>query len=143
MAASRLKKTVKDLYTGSSQRATNFRYGLIAFDLASIAFFVATAPSFPTPFILAADFVIGLFILADFLARLWIAPDKPRMLRQVYTLADILVILTLLLAPFISTSFAFLRCCARCGCCIPTTCCATCGRRPPSSAGTRRSSSPA
>ncbi|MPZ11556.1 MAG: ion transporter [Kiloniellaceae bacterium] len=109
MAESRLKRTINNLYTGRSQRATNFRYGLIAFDLASIAFFVATAPAFPTPFILAADFVIGLFILADFLARLWIAPDKPRMLRQLYTVADILVILTLLLAPFISTSFAFLR----------------------------------
>jgi voltage-gated potassium channel len=109
MAGSRLKQTVKNLYTGSSQRATNFRYGLIAFDLASIAFFVATAPEFPTAFILTVDFILGLFILADFLARLWIAPDKPRMLRQVYTLADILVILTLLLAPFVSTSFAFLR----------------------------------
>ena len=109
MAEYRLKQTINGLYTGRSQRATNFRYGLLAFDLASIAFFVATAPEFPTPFILAVDFVLGLIILADFLARLWIAPDKPRMLRQIYTLADILVILTLLLAPFISTSFAFLR----------------------------------
>ena len=109
MAASRLKQRINSLYTGSSQRATNFRYGLIAFDLASIAFFVATAPEFPTPFILTIDFILGLIILADFLARLWIAPDKPRLLRQLYTLADILVILTLLLAPFISTSYAFLR----------------------------------
>ena len=109
MTEQRLKQTINGLYTGRSQRATNFRYGLLAFDLASIAFFVATAPDFPTPFILAVDFVLGLIILADFLARLWIAPDKPRMLRQAYTLADILVILTLLLAPFISTHFAFLR----------------------------------
>jgi voltage-gated potassium channel len=109
MAAAGLKETINNLYTGRSQRATNFRYGLIAFDLASIAFFVVTAPEFPTPFILTVDFVLGLIILADFLARLWIAPDKPRMLRQLFTLADILVILTLLLAPFISTHFAFLR----------------------------------
>src|SRR5690606_10080643 len=79
------------------------------FDLASIAFFVVTAPQFPTPFIVTVDFILGVIILADFLARLWIAPNKPRMLRQLYTLADILVILTLLLAPFISTHFAFLR----------------------------------
>ena len=109
MVAPRLKQTIDGLYTGRSQRATNFRYGLIAFDLASIAFFVATAPEFPTPFILAVDFILGLIILADFLARLWIAPDRARMLRQLYTIADILVILTLLLAPFLSTSFAFLR----------------------------------
>lgn len=109
MAAARLKQTINGLYTGGSQRATNFRYGLIAFDLLTIAFFIATAPEFPTPFILTVDFVIGLFILADFLARLWIAPDKVRMLRQVYTLADILVILTLLLAPFLAANLGFLR----------------------------------
>jgi len=109
MAAARLKQAINGLYTGRSQRATNFRYGLIAFDLASIAFFVVTAPEFPTPFILTVDFILGLIILADFLARLWIAPDRGRMLRQLYTIADILVILTLLLAPFISTHFAFLR----------------------------------
>ena len=109
MAESRLRQEIRLLYTGSSQRATNFRYGLIAFDLLSIGFFIATAPEFPTPFILTVDFILGLFILADFLARLWIAPNKGRMLRQLYTVADILVILTLLLAPFISTNFAFLR----------------------------------
>jgi voltage-gated potassium channel len=109
MAAARLKQTIDKLYTGSSQRATNFRYGLLAFDLASIAFFVATAPEFPTPFILTVDFILGLIILADFLARLWIAPSKGRMLCQLYTVADVLVILTLLLAPFISTTFGFLR----------------------------------
>ncbi|GAB4375326.1 MAG: potassium channel family protein [Kiloniellaceae bacterium] len=109
MAAARLKQTINSLYTGSSQRSANFRYGLIAFDLLTIAFFIATAPDFPTPFILTVDFIIGLFILADFLARLWIAPDKVRMLRQIYTLADILVILTLLLAPFLAANLGFLR----------------------------------
>jgi len=109
MAESRLRQEIRLLYTGSSQRATNFRYGLIVFDLATISFFIATAPDFPTPFILTVDFILGLIILADFLARLWIAPSKAQMLRQLYTLADILVILTLLLSPFISTNFAFLR----------------------------------
>jgi voltage-gated potassium channel len=109
MAEPQLKQTIRLLYTGSSKTATRFRYGLIAFDILTIAFFVATAPDFPTAFILTADFIIGLVILADFLARLWIAPSKLRMLRQLYTLADILVILTLLLAPFITTTFAFLR----------------------------------
>ena len=109
MAESRLRQEIRLLYTGSSQRATRFRYGLIAFDLASIAFFVITAPDFPTPYILIVDFVIGLVILADFLARLWIAPSKTRMLRQLYTVADILVIFTLLTAPFFSANLAFLR----------------------------------
>lgn len=109
MAEPWLKKSLRELYTGSSQRATNFRYGLIAFDLATIAFFIVTAPDFPTPFILTVDFIFGLVILADFLARLWIARSKLYMLRQPYTLADVLVIFTLLLAPFITTNLAFLR----------------------------------
>ena len=109
MGESWLKRAVEDLYTGSNSRSTRFRYGLIFFDLATIAFFIVTAPDFPSRFILVADFVIGLFILADFLARLWIAPGKAKMLLQLYTLADILVILTLLLAPFITTTFGFLR----------------------------------
>ncbi len=109
MAELRLKQTVRMLYTGASKAATRFRYGLIVFDILTIAFFIVTAPDHPTPFILTVDFLIGLAILADFLARLWIAPNKARMLRQLYTLADILVILTLLLAPFIPANLSFLR----------------------------------
>ncbi len=109
MAEPRLKQTIRLLYTGSSGTATRFRYGLISFDILTIAFFIVTAPDHPTLFILTVDFIIGSVILLDFLARLWIAPSKLRMLRQLYTLADILVILTLLLAPFITTTFAFLR----------------------------------
>ncbi len=109
MAESWLKDKVRLLYTGASKAATRFRYGLIVFDILTIAFFIITAPDHPTPFILVADFLIGLVILADFLARLWIAPSKTRMLRQLYTLADILVILTLLMAPFIPANLSFLR----------------------------------
>lgn len=109
MAESKLKQTVRLLYTGSSEAATRFRYGLIVFDILTIGFFIVTAPDHPTPFILLADFIIGVVILADFLARLWIAPSKIRMLRQLYTLADVLVILTLLLAPFLTANLSFLR----------------------------------
>jgi len=97
------------LYTGRSRKATRFRYGLISVDIATIAFFLATASIEPTPAIYAADFVIGLLILADLSARLWIAPKKLKLLRQVYTIADILVIASLLLAPLLAESLAFLR----------------------------------
>ena len=105
----RLKKTIELLYTGRSRRAAFFRYVLIGFDLFTIVFFVVTTPLTPTTDILAADIAIGTLILADFLARLWIAPSKPRMLRQLYTITDILVILSLLLAPLVSQNLAFLR----------------------------------
>ena len=109
MAGARMRKAIELLYTGRSRNAARFRYGLIAFDLCTIAFFIATAPLPPTPTILAVDIALGAIILADFLARLWIAPDKPRMLRQVYTIADIVVIASLLLAPIITQNLVFLR----------------------------------
>jgi voltage-gated potassium channel len=105
----RLKDAIADLYTGSSRRAAGFRYGLLAFDLFTIAFLIVTSPLPTTPMIVAADIVIGLFILADFLARLWIASNKLWMLRQLYSIADILVILSLLLAPLLTQNLAFLR----------------------------------
>lgn len=97
------------LYNGRSRKAARFRYGLIGFDVFTIGFFLATTPVDPTPAILAADIAIALVILSDFLIRLWIAPSKPRMLLQVYTIADVLVILSLLLAPIFGDTFAFLR----------------------------------
>ena len=105
----RLKKAIELLYTGRSRSAAFFRYVLIGFDLSTIIFFVITTPLAPTVGILIADFAIGMLILADFLARLWIAPGKLRMLRQLYTIADILVVLSLLLAPFVTQNLAFLR----------------------------------
>lgn len=109
MAEPRFRKAIELLYTGRSRNAALFRYGLIGFDLGTIAFFIVTAPLEPTPAIFAADIALGAIILADFLARLWIAPDKPRMLRQVYTVADVIVIASLLLAPLIAQNLAFLR----------------------------------
>jgi len=105
----RLKNTIELLYTGRSWRAAFFRYALIGFDFFTIGFFIVTATLAPTPSILIADFAIGALILADFLARLWIAPSKLRMLRQLYTITDVLVILSLLLAPLINQNLAFLR----------------------------------
>lgn len=104
-----LRKTIERLYHGRGGAATTFRFSLIGFDLFTIAFFLVTTPADPTPAIYAMDFVIGLVILADFSARLWIAPRKLRMLRQVYTLADLAVIASLLLAPLLAENLAFLR----------------------------------
>lgn len=104
-----LKKTVELLYTGRSRKAAFFRYVLIGFDFFTIVFFIITTPLAPRADILVADFAIGTLILADFLARLWIAPNKLRMLRQPYTITDVLVILSLLLAPLITQNLAFLR----------------------------------
>jgi voltage-gated potassium channel len=109
MADSETKKQLRLLYTGRGRSATAFRYSLMVFDICTIAFFIATVAREDDPLILAIDFVVGTLILLDFLARLWIAPDRPRMLRQIYTIADLMVVASLLLAPILSQNLAFLR----------------------------------
>lgn len=105
----RLKESIDNLYTGRGRRAARFRYGLLTFDLVTITFLVVTAPLPPSPVIVAADIVIGTLILADFLSRLWIAPNKSSMLRQIHSIADVIVVLSLLLAPLLTENLAFLR----------------------------------
>jgi len=105
----RLKEAIAHLYTGSGRQAARFRYGLLGFDLFTIAFLIITSPLPLSPALIAADIVIGILILADFLSRLWISSHKLRTLRQLHSIADILVILSLLLAPFITENLAFLR----------------------------------
>lgn len=104
-----VQRRIDALYRGEGRPARRFRYALLAFDAATIAFFILTAPLELTEPILAADVLIGTIILLDFLARLWIAPSKARMLRQVYSLADLAVIVSLLAAPIIDQNLAFLR----------------------------------
>ncbi|WP_299439913.1 ion channel [uncultured Rhodospira sp.] len=104
-----LKSRLTTLYTGLGKGATRFRYGLIAFDLFTIVFIVVTLPMQPTPAIIAMDIVIGVWVLADLSARLWIARRRGRYLLQVTTLADMAVVFSLLLAPILAANLAFLR----------------------------------
>ncbi|MFV0512409.1 MAG: ion channel [Jhaorihella sp.] len=103
------KQRVRQLYQGHGKNAVRFRYALILFDVLTIVFFILTTPLPGTPLLHALNFVIALVILADFSARLWIAADRWHTLRQIYTLADAVVIVVLVLDPFLSHHFAFLR----------------------------------
>jgi voltage-gated potassium channel len=104
-----LHDRVSLLYTGRSRRATRFRYGMIAFDMATILYFIVTAAAEPRGPLLFADTVIGLLMLADFGARLWIATNWKTLLLRVYTLVDLVVIATLLVAPLFAHDLGLLR----------------------------------
>lgn len=106
---SSLHREIRLLYTGRSKRAKRFRYTLILFDVLSISFFVIAAALPQTLWTLAISWALGLLILVDFGARLWTAPDKWQMLRRIYTVADIIVLLSLLIAPLLTEDIAFLR----------------------------------
>lgn len=109
MAAVGLRGNLKRLYEGSSRRAVRFRYALILFDFSSILFFLVTTPMHATPLLRAINLAIALLILLDFAARLWIADNRAAMLRKIYSLADLIVVAVILLDPFLSHHFAFLR----------------------------------
>ncbi|MEM5544873.1 ion channel [Sulfitobacter sp. AS92] len=104
-----IHRTIRLLYTGQSQRARRFRYGLIIFDALTILYFIATAALPATPTITGVNTALGLLIALDLAARLWISNNLRRELTRIYTLADLVVTLSLLLAPFLPGSFAFLR----------------------------------
>lgn len=103
------RRTVRLLYTGQSKRAQRFRYGLIVFDTASIVYFILTAALPVTPVFTLINAMLGVLILLDLLARLWISDTPVREFTRIYTLADVIVVLSLLLAPFFAENLAFLR----------------------------------
>lgn len=102
-------RSIRLLYRGRSRRARRFRYALIAFDAVTIVYFILTAAVTQTPVLNAVNVGLGLFILADLSARLWVSPNRTKELCRIYTLADIVVISTLLLAPLFTEQLAFLR----------------------------------
>jgi len=103
------RRTIRLLYTGQSQRARRFRYGLIVFDASTIVYFIATAALPGTSVITGFNTALGVLILLDISARLWISEDRHRELIRIYTLADLIVVASLLLAPLFAESLVFLR----------------------------------
>lgn len=104
-----LHRTVRLLYTGNSRRARRFRYGLIAFDALTIVYFIAVAALPVTPLTTALNTAFGVVILIDLAARFWISDNLRRELSRLYTIADLIVVASLLLAPLLTENLAFLR----------------------------------
>lgn len=103
-----LRTTLRSLYTGPDRRASTFQYGLLSFDLIVILFFVVSTAFGAATWILILDLVIAAILAVDFAARTWIAPRRMRFLTEPETLADIIVILSLLASAVIE-NLAFLR----------------------------------
>lgn len=106
--ATGLKNSLRELYHGGSAKAHRFRYVLIAFDLATITFLITS--SFFTPSLITEtiDVAIGIGILFDFSARIWISRSRFHDVFHPAGLADIIVIASLL-APVWGEGLAFLR----------------------------------
>jgi len=103
-----LKLKLQELYEGGGARAHRFRYFLLGMDLATLFFLVISSFYYNTTWVNALEWVFGLYILFDFLARLYIAPDEFKFLTKPYSIIDMLVIISFFL-PLAGQQLAFLR----------------------------------
>jgi len=108
MATQTLHDTLRNLYFGSDQRARHFRYGLIVFDVVTIAVFLVSSVAAEFWWMIPLDLVIAVALLADLAARTYVEKSRIRHLLSLATAADIVVIVSLLL-PFFIENLAFLR----------------------------------
>jgi voltage-gated potassium channel len=103
-----LQRQLRFLYEAEHPTAHRFRYALLTFDIATILFIVATSFAERTPVLEAVDVMLGLGILADFAARLFVSRTRLRDLLQPATWADIVAIVSFL-APLAGEGAGFLR----------------------------------
>src|SRR5687768_12757022 len=108
MTFAALQKRIKSLYEGASPRSIYFRYALLAFDIVTVLFIVATSFLPSGQIIEALDILFGAVILTDFSARLLASRHLLRDLTRVSTWTDVIAIVSFL-APLAGESGAFLR----------------------------------
>jgi voltage-gated potassium channel len=103
-----LKQRVQDLYEGNSDRAHRFRYGLLAFDLATLLFIILSSFMPRQPLVEGIDVLIGVAVASDFLSRLAICARPGREFLRPTTWADLAAIASFL-APIVGEGAGFLR----------------------------------
>ncbi len=99
---------IRALYEGDSPAAHRFRYGLLAFDLITIVFVIATSFFPRTRTLEIIDMVFGALILLDFLLRLSMERSLRDFLLRPASWADIAAMVSFL-APITGEGFGFLR----------------------------------
>lgn len=103
-----MRNRIRELYVGESTRAHRFRYALLAFDIGTILFVIATSFTEHGPFFEAIDAFFGMVILIEFGMRLWISTNRWRLMTRLTTLADLVAIVSFL-APLAGEGLGFLR----------------------------------
>jgi len=103
-----MREQVKRLYDGDDAVARYFRFGLLIFDLVTILFFVVSSAVEPTLLWYAFDYLIAAVLILDYVARMAIVDRPWRYVVHFTSIADLIVIVSLLAAAFIQ-NLAFLR----------------------------------
>jgi voltage-gated potassium channel len=108
MTFARLQKTIRALYEGATPGGVRFRYALLAFDIVTVLFIVATSFLPRSEAIETLDILFGAVILADFAARLLVSRHRLREFTKVSTWTDLVAIVSFL-APLAGEAGGFLR----------------------------------
>ena len=103
-----IRERLRALYLGDTPIARAYGYFLLGFDIAMIAYVIGSSFLLGTMAIEIIDALLGCFIIFDFSARLIVSRRPWRTLLEPATIADVIVILSLL-APVTGEGFAFLR----------------------------------
>ncbi|RQH15068.1 potassium channel family protein [Bradyrhizobium sp. RP6] len=108
MTFTSLRSNVRRLYEGATPSGVRFRYALLAFDIVTVLFIIATSFLQPSEIIETLDVLFGVMLLADFSARLLVDPHPFRKFSQLATWADMVAIVSFL-APLAGEAGGFLR----------------------------------
>lgn len=101
-------RALRRYYESATPEGYRFRYALLAFDIVTVLFIVATSFRPRTEMLEWTDAVFGVIILADFTARMLISRQRLRDLLHPSSWADIAAIVSFL-APLVGEGAGFLR----------------------------------
>ena len=108
MTFASLKTDIRRLYEGATPRGVRFRYALLAFDIVTVLFIIATSFLPSGQVIETLDVMFGVGILADFAARLLVSRHRLREFTRFSTWTDVVAIVSFL-APLAGEAGGFLR----------------------------------
>jgi voltage-gated potassium channel len=103
-----LQARLRALFFGESSEAARGRLALIVIDLGLVGYFLVTTFIGLTPTIIAIDFLIGIWLLVEWIARFWAARDRAAFASQPLAVVDLVIIATLF-APALTGNLMFLR----------------------------------
>jgi len=107
-AQGRLYGYINGLYNGTGRRSDVFRWGLLAFDVLTLGYFIAASFYHHGDGFHSVEVVIGIIYLVEFAARIYISKQRFRVAFGLAGLADLIVIVSLL-APVVVGNFIFMR----------------------------------
>ncbi len=102
------RMALRHLYFGDGRTSRIFRTGMVIFDIVTVLYFIVSSMIPEQPTMHLTDLAIAVVLIADYVTRLLIVVRPLKTALELTTIADLIVILSLLAANFID-NLGFLR----------------------------------